>query len=153
MKIAANLSGLSIVLLCLLYGVSFAEGGNYSSRTDLKPFTNLIDAGKYESAIGELNKELEADPDNADLLSLLGFSYRKTGNFDDALVYYQRALKLEPKHRGANEYLGQLYLETDQLDKAIRQLEILDDLCFFRCKEYTKLKKAIDNYQQPASNS
>ena len=57
------------------------------------------------------------------------------------------------EHKGANEYLGELYLETNQLDKAVRQLEILDGLCTFSCKEYSKPKKAIDSYQEPASNS
>ena len=129
---------------------SFADGGNYSSKTDLKPFTNLIDAGKYETAIDQLNEELEADPDNADLLSLLGFSHRKTGNFDDALVYYQQALKLEPKHKGANEYLGELWLQLGELAKAEERLEVLDDACFFGCREYDKLRDAIRAHKQKA---
>jgi len=130
-----------------------AASGNYSSNVDLKPILNLIEAGKYESAIDRLHNELDVDPDNPDILSLLGFSYRKTRQFEDALTFYQWALKVEPKHRGANEYLGELYLETNQLDKAMRQLEILDGLCTFNCKEYSSLKKAIDNYQDTASNS
>jgi tetratricopeptide (TPR) repeat protein len=86
-------------------------------------------------------------------MSLLGFSYRKTQNYENALTMYQWALKVEPRHRGANEYLGELYLETDQFDKAMQQLEILDSLCTFNCKEYSTLKKAIDTYQKSASNS
>lgn len=156
MKIFARsvfLPELLIVFAFTVSGTALADGGNYSSSADLKPIMKLIDAGNYQSAIDQLHDELNDDPDNADLLSLLGFSYRKTRQFDDALTFYQWALKVEPKHRGANEYLGELYLDTNQLDKAIHQLEILDSLCLFSCKEYSKLKKAIDTYQQTSSNS
>jgi tetratricopeptide (TPR) repeat protein len=134
-------------------GSAFAAGGNSSSDVDLDPIIDLIDAGKYESAIDRLHNVLDTDPDNPDIMSLLGFSYRKTQNYEDALTFYQWALRVEPEHRGANEYLGELYLETNQFDKAIRQLEILDSLCTFNCKEYSTLKKAIDSYQNSASNS
>jgi hypothetical protein len=62
-------------------------------------------------------------------------------------------LKAEPDHKGANEYLGELYLETNQFDKAIEQLQILDNICRRNCKEYSKLKGMIDSFQQSASNS
>ncbi len=142
-----------LTLLFALAGPLFAASGNYSGNADLKPILELIDQGQYDAAIDRLHVELDYDPDNADILSLLGFSYRKTRRFDDALTFYQSALRVEPKHRGANEYLGELYLETNQLDKAMRQLEILDDLCTFNCKEYSQLKQAIDSYQESANNS
>lgn len=140
-------------LLLALVGPLHAAADNYSVDADLEPVLELIDRGEYEAAIDRLHEELDYDPDNADILSLLGYSYRKTRRFDDALTFYQWALRVEPEHRGANEYLGELYLETDQLDKAMRQLEILDDLCLFNCKEYSQLKKAIDSYQKSASIS
>ena len=141
------------LLVTLFSGGVIADGGNYSSDVDLKPIMKLIDKGQYQSAIDRLHDELDLDPDNPDIMSLLGFSYRKTRQFEDALTFYQWALKVEPEHKGANEYLGELYLETNQLDKAVRQLEILDSICAFSCKEYTKLKNAIDTYQESASNS
>ncbi len=140
-------------LLLTFSGPVPAEGGNYTSDADLKPIIKMIEAGRYESAIDRLHDELDIDPDNADILSLLGFSYRKTRQFEDALTFYEWALKIEPEHRGANEYLGELYLETNQLEKAVRQLEILDSICSFGCKEYTKLKNAIDSYQDSSSAS
>lgn len=151
MKIELNV--ILLLVICAVSGGAVADPGNYSSNTNLEPIMEMIDAGQFDSAIVKLQEELGEDPDNADLLSLLGFSYRKSSQFEDALTYYQRALEIEPKHRGAHEYLGQLYLDTNQLDKAKQQLEILDDLCFFRCKEYRKLKKAIDNHQESVSNS
>jgi tetratricopeptide (TPR) repeat protein len=134
--------------------VGHAAGGNYSSNTDLRPIVKLIEQGNYHSAIDQLHDQLDADPDNADIMSLLGFSYRKTRNYEDALTFYEWALRAEPDHRGANEYLGELYLETNQIDKAVQQLQKLDDICRNNCKEYSTLKKAIDSHQQTtASNS
>ncbi len=144
---------LLIALLPAMSGTGHAAGGNYSSNSDLKPILELIEQGSYESAIDMLHDELDLDPDNPDIMTLLGFSYRKTQNYEDALTFYEWALRAEPKHRGANEYLGELYLETNQLDKAVQQLEILDDLCRNNCKEYSTLKKAIDSFQTTASNS
>lgn len=156
MNIFQKITVLRTMLLALSLGFcsnGFAAGGNYSSDADLKPILKMIEAEQYESAINHLYAELDVDPDNPDILSLLGFSYRKTRNFEDAMTYYQWALKIEPDHKGANEYLGELYLQTNQLDKAVRQLEILDGLCSFGCQEYSKLKNAIDSYQQKGSNS
>jgi tetratricopeptide (TPR) repeat protein len=134
-------------------GGASAAGGNYSSNTDLEPIIELIEKGDYEQAINLLHDELDVDPDNADIMSLLGFSYRKTRNYEDALTFYEWALRAEPEHRGANEYLGELYLETNQLDKAVKQLEILDSLCAVNCKEYTTLKQRIDSFQAASSSS
>ncbi|MCP4765475.1 MAG: tetratricopeptide repeat protein [Gammaproteobacteria bacterium] len=140
-------------LLLAFSSTGFAAGGNYSSDVDLEPIIALIEQGNYESAINLLHDELDVDPDNPDIMTLLGFSYRKTQNYEDALTFYEWALKAAPRHKGANEYLGELYLETNQLDKAVEQLEILNDLCRVDCKEYTTLKEAIDSFQKTASNS
>lgn len=156
MKAQSTSRYLMAALVTLLLGTSnpgFADSGNYSSDTDLKPILKLIENGKYESAIDQLHDVLDVDPDNPDIMSLLGFSYRKTRNFEDALTFYEWALKVEPEHKGANEYLGELYLETNQFDKAVEQLQILDNICSLNCKEYSKLKEAIDTYQETASNS
>jgi tetratricopeptide (TPR) repeat protein len=67
-------------------------------------------------------------------------------NYDEALKHYERALSINSKHKGANEYLGELYLETGEIDKAKQQLAILDDICWLPCSEYTKLKKLLKNY-------
>ena len=141
------------IALLTFPGVGHSAGGNYSSDFDFKPVMKLINAQNYELAIDMLHDELDNDPDNPDIMALLGFSYRKTQNYEDALTFYEWALKAEPDHRGANEYLGELYLETNQFDKAVEQLQILDNLCRTNCEEYTKLKQMIDTFQQSASNS
>ena len=143
------------LMLAVFAGSALAAGGNYSSNADLEPILELIEQGDYDSAINRLHDELDVDPDNADIMSLLGFSYRKTRNYEDAQTFYEWALRADPDHRGANEYLGELYLETNQFDKAVEQLEKLDDICRTDCEEYTTLKNAIDSFQQgeSASNS
>ncbi len=156
MKTKARTHGLLSALVAAVFafsGSAQAASGNYSSDADLEPILELIEKEDYETAINALFDELDLDPDNPDILSLLGFSYRKIRQYDDALTFYEWALKAEPRHRGANEYLGELYLETDQFDKAMQQLEILDGLCSFGCKEYNTLKKAIDSYQEATPSS
>jgi tetratricopeptide (TPR) repeat protein len=69
----------------------------------------------YVGAIPLLRKSVAADSRNADAYNLLGFSHRKLGQIDAALAHYGKALTLEPEHRGANEYLGELYLELGDL--------------------------------------
>ncbi|MFT5504951.1 MAG: Tfp pilus assembly protein PilF [Gammaproteobacteria bacterium] len=145
-------SGLFISLILsivLMYGESsLAASGNYSSDVDLTVAMQYIDEGDFGSAINELHDELDSDPDNPDILSLLGFSYRNIGSYVDAMEFYEWALKSEPEHKGANEYLGELYLQINQLDNARKQLAILNDLCFLNCDEYNKLKSAIEEYLQ-----
>ena len=147
--------GAVLVALTLTFvsGSALAAGGNYASDTDLRPIMKLLDKGDYETAINELHDILDVDPDNPDVMSLLGFSYRKTKNYEDAETFYEWALRADPEHIGANEYLGELYLETNRLDKAVKQLQILDDICRSDCKEYTKLKEMIDSFEGGSSAS
>ena len=125
-------------------------GGNRNSR--LEPFQQLIDDEDYRGAISELEKALVEAPEDADLLNLLAYSYRKSMRFDVALDYYRKALQIDPKHRGANEYLGELYLQMDRLDLALKRLEVLDKDCFFGCEEFDELEEAIETYRSQNSS-
>ena len=69
------------------------------------------------------------------------------GKFEEAFKYYNKALKLDPRHRGTHEYIGRLYLNLNQLEKAKMHLDKLDSICFFGCDEYSTLKKAIEDYE------
>ena len=120
------------------------DGSQRSSRLD--PFRELIEAGKYQQAIDRLATALEENPKDPDLLNLYAFSQRKLDRFEVALEYYQKALSIEPEHRGANEYLGELYLKLGQLNKARERLAVLDDACFFGCDEFDELEEAINEY-------
>lgn len=101
----------------------------------------------YQSAINELLTLISEDGESADALNLLGFSNRKMKIYDEAYDYYIRALAMEPDHLGANEYLGELYVETEQMDKAQQQLDRIYDICQSDCDEYLKLKKVVEAAQ------
>lgn len=112
----------------------------------------LVEDGKYAEAVPLLENVVATDKENADAFNYLGYSNRQLGNTDSALSYYQTALKLEPRHRGANEYLGELYLILGDLPKAQERLDVLDGACFFGCDEYTELKNAIAEYKAKAGS-
>jgi len=124
------------------------NGWGNNSNSDLKTAIKLIKEEKYNDAQPLLQKVVKADPDNADAYNMLGYSQRKLGNKDVALGYYNKALNLNPRHRGANEYLGQLYLELNKPAKAKERLDVLDKSCTFGCDEYTSLKEAIEAYEK-----
>ncbi|MGQ0546767.1 MAG: tetratricopeptide repeat protein [Betaproteobacteria bacterium] len=95
-----------------------------------------------------LREALANEPGNARYHNLYAYALRKGPNPDLSLVFkhYNEALKLDPQHRGAHEYIGEAYLMVGNLDKAKEHLAQLDKLCFFPCAEYTMLKKAIADY-------
>jgi tetratricopeptide (TPR) repeat protein len=110
----------------------------------------------YAAAIGLINSERYADGlealalaqaaigPQADILNYQGFASRHLGRFDAALSYYQEALALEPDHLGANEYLGELYLQMGRTDDARRQLARLDQLCAYGCAQREELARWIE---------
>jgi Flp pilus assembly protein TadD len=108
-----------------------------------------VEAKDYKTALGHLTQAAQKLPNDPDVQNLLGYSYRKLGNYDKALEHYRAALKLDPGHRGAHEYLGELYLETDRLPDAESELNALKKSCpwFGKCEEYEDLKGEIDKYK------
>lgn len=96
-----------------------------------------------------LRDAVARDPRNPDYHNLYAYSVRKGANPDMNLVFkhYNEALALDPKHRGAHEYLGEAYLMVGNAAKAKEHLAILDKLCFFPCDEYSDLKKAIAEHE------
>jgi len=84
-----------------------------------------------------------SNPRSADGFNLLGYSLRNQKKYDESLIAYKQALTLDPKHRGAHEYIGIAYIQMGQLDKAKEHLASLDKICAFSCEEYRDLKKAI----------
>ena len=99
----------------------------------------------YKKAIGYLlkhNKKFPADPNT---LNYLGFTHRKIGDYENAEIYYSMGLELDPKHVGINEYMGELFVVTNRLDKAKERLAVLKDC---NCKEYKELKLVIEGKKE-----
>jgi Flp pilus assembly protein TadD len=87
------------------------------------------------------------NPDNADLENVLGYSYRNLKKYDLAFKHYRRAIELDPRHRGAHEYIGETYLMTGDLAGAEKHLAALRDICLLPCEELTDLEHAIAAYR------
>ena len=87
------------------------------------------------------------DPDNADLQNYLGYSHRNLKQFDLAFRHYKRAIALNPRHRGAHEYIGEAYLMTGDLASAEKHLAALREICLLPCEELGDLEKAIVQYR------
>ncbi len=133
-----------IGLAPLLMSTSAYAVDNMSS-TDAPDLTSVrakIKAKDYNAALTEL-RDLAEDVQQADVYNLLGFTLRKTGDYKTSLTYYTKALELQPDHKAAREYLGELYVETGNMDKAKEQLAILVKLCPGGCEEREDLQKAI----------
>ena len=117
-----------------------------SARLDeLDRAATLIEAGAHQSAILVLERARLIEPRNADIYNLLGFSSRQLGDTAAALAFYGWALAIDPRHLGANEYLGELYLRLDEPGKARERLAILAAACG-DCEEMRELRAAIAAY-------
>ena len=97
---------------------------------------------QYEKALKYLIKSNEKKPDQPDTLNYLGFALRKLGKFEEAEKFYLQGLSIEPNHNGINEYLGELYIQTNRIVLAKERLEILKNC---NCEEYSELKELIEN--------
>jgi len=129
-------------------------GGSSSSAAERKdPVMEKVAAATsrkdWAGAAGVLKEALSADPGNANYHNLYAYSLRKGANPDMNLVFkhYNEALRLDPKNKGAHEYIGEAYLMVGNVAKAKEHLGQLDKLCFFSCAEYSDLKKSIAEYE------
>ena len=107
-----------------------------------------VDGKQYAAAIPLFEKAIARDGTNADAYNMLAYATRKNGDPTKAIPIYEKALTIDPKHRGAHEYIGEAYLQLDNLPKAKEHLARLDKLCFFPCEQYSDLKKAVEAYEK-----
>ena len=151
------------VSFCLLTQVSFAASDDSSSGSDSdnydnpqKAAQNFVKRGKkleskgknekalklYDKAYKKLLEANKADSNNPDILNYLGFTLRKAEKYEQAEKYYLQGLKIKPDHNGINEYLGELYVQTQRMDLAKERLAVLKDC---NCEEYKELEEVINN--------
>ena len=107
-----------------------------------------VSAKDWSGALDELRKV--DDKSSADWNNLMGYSLRKADparNVAEAERHYDQALRIDPKHRGALEYSGELHLMSGNLPMAERRLAALDQACFLPCEEYRDLKRAVERYR------
>ncbi len=102
-----------------------------------------INRGDYQQALALLSESAKQFGPHPDILTYQGFSNRKLGNLEQAFHFYQQALAIAPEHRGANEYLGEYYVEIGDLASAKKQLDVLQRICHFGCEEEEELSRWI----------
>lgn len=105
-----------------------------------------IEAKDWRAAVKALSAAALRDTRNADIQNYLGFAHRHLGEMTRAFAHYERALQLNPRHRGAHEYAGEAALLAGDLPRAQRHLAALKSICVLPCEEYDDLKAAIDAY-------
>ena len=149
---------ISLIISTLVISSSYAAGSSDSGSsktktkydmavTHIKAAKNFEKKDKLEKAkksylkaqklLVQSNKNF---PNKADTLNYLGFTTRKLGDFENGEKFYLQGLKVDPKHTGINEYLGELYVATNRHNLAVERLEVLKDC---NCKEYDQLKAVI----------
>ena len=145
------------LLLALFIGnLSFAAGGDGgSTKSNYDKAVKLIKSAKkyeadgktkkaddrYKKAFKLLIKSNKEKPGKADTLNYLGFTSRKLGDFENAEIFYTKGLEISPYHIRINQYMGELYVTTNRINKAKERLAVLDGC---DCKEYKLLKDIID---------
>jgi Tfp pilus assembly protein PilF len=148
---ARQLIGALVVVLVAAVSAFAADppsSAGPSGDPDLATARARIEAGDWVGAAEVMQKGIARDPGNADYHNLLAYAIRKGTNpdMDRVFKHYTEALRLDPKHRGAHEYIGEAYLMVGNVAKAKEHLAALDKLCFFSCGEYRDLKRAIERY-------
>ena len=137
---------LSAALAASIFGATGALAVDNITSKDAPDLTSVrakIKAKDFKAALAELTPML-ATYQHADVYNLMGFSLRKTGDYKQAYTFYRKALDFDPNHKGALEYLGELYVETGQMDKAKENVSRLRELCPSGCEELADLEKAVN---------
>ena len=132
-------------------GMTTLPGGKLSAvDPEYSQGVDEIQAEHYPQAITLLESYISRSPEHdhdADAHNWLGYAYRKSGNLDAAFLQYDKALAIDPKHRGAHEYMGEAYLMTGNIAQAEEHLKALDKLCFTPCAEYSQLKREVASWK------
>jgi Flp pilus assembly protein TadD len=102
-----------------------------------------LDRKDWAEATRRLQQVAVREPDNADIQNYLGYAYRHLKQFDAAFKHYKQALALNPRHRGAHEYIGEAYLMLGDLAGAEKHLAALRDICLLPCEELDDLNAAV----------
>jgi len=143
------------VLVAALAGLASAHavGSDEEGSTldpDIAAGRRAIEAKEWPVAIKALSSAALREPGSADIQNYLGYAYRNAGQMDKAFAHYERALKLNPRHRGAHEYVGEAYLIVGKPAQAQEHLKALQAICLLPCEELDDLKMKIDRYQREA---
>ena len=136
----------TFVIFFLFSFSALSAGGGDDDKKDTS--VKLINKKSFNLAIENLLKAEQNNKTDPDIYNYLGFSFRKTGDLEKAAMYYNKALTISPKHKGALEYQGEMFLTLGQLQKAESNLKKLEKICFLGCEEEKMLKASISKYKK-----
>lgn len=142
MLLALRLLAVPVTAITTSQAALAVDNLNSTDAPDLASVRAKINAADYRGALTEL-KTIADTNQHADVYNLMGFSLRKLGNYPEALTFYKKALDFNADHKGAREYLGELYVEIGDLPKAREQLAVLTKLCPQGCEEREDLEKVL----------
>ena len=114
-----------------------------AARAEYLAARRAMDRQAWDEAIACLRNAERLDPGSADVQNLLGYAHRQKGDIDASFRYYERALKLNPYHLGAHEYIGRSYLASGNPEKAAEHMAKLEEYCMPVCPERDSLRRAI----------
>ena len=144
-------AGFALVLATQAGAVETDPGEAVASDPDVAAAKAAHDRSDWNEAVARLQRAEKRFPDNADLQNSLGYAYRNLKQFDAAFLHYERALKLEPRHRGAHEYIGEAYLMVNDVASAEKHVTALQQICLLGCEELTDLQHAVADYKRKAA--
>ncbi|MDB3892163.1 tetratricopeptide repeat protein [Alphaproteobacteria bacterium] len=156
LAVAGFVLALGLLMMPAFAAGSSSDSGSSSTRYGATPETSkvlreavaAIKREEYAAALDFLATETKANPKNADAWNFTGYASRKLGRYDASAAAYDKALAINPNHKGALEYKGELYLTLGQLDNAEAMLARLKKACTFNCSELRDLNKAINLYKK-----
>lgn len=139
--------GLALVAGAALGEAYEANPSAVEKDEDYAAGKKAIEKKEWAEAVRRLEVAARRDPDNADIQNYLGYSNRNLKRFDAAFRHYKRSIELNPRHRGAHEYIGEAYLMVGDLPGAERHLKALRDICLLGCEELADLERHVKEYK------
>lgn len=145
LRVTALLSALIVALVVATPAgaVQATDATPPGSNANFDIGADAVKAKDWDRAAFYLGLAAGAEPANADVQNLLGYTYRNQRKFELAFTHYANALKLDPNHRGAHEYIGEAYVLTGNRAKAQEHLAALERICGRGCDEYQDLARAL----------
>lgn len=144
---------ITLATLSVAFSFSLAHAANLGAPpvkgSDMGKAQAQIEQKDWPAAVARLEKYVKENPTDPDGFNLLGYSLRQLKRYPEAIQNYKEALRLDPQHRGAHDYLGQAYVQLKEMDKAKELLASLEKICGPQCEQYIDLKKAIDKADKP----
>ncbi|MBK6850624.1 MAG: tetratricopeptide repeat protein [Burkholderiales bacterium] len=146
--------GLALCALLASPPSQAAGGGEDASSSeapadpDFKAGVQAVKKQAWPEVVARMGAVVRRNARNADAWNYLGYAYRHLGDMDKSFSHYERALQIDPDHRGAREYLGEAYLQVGKVAEAEAQLRALDKICWLPCEEFRDLEAKLAQYRK-----